>query len=102
MADESIFEKIEKIKMPIRIAIFFGTLVLFGGLFAYFVYFPKTTEIDETKNEIADLNRKLTRAKIKAKDRKKLLATKANVDVQFREALRLLPDKKSVFVENAQ
>lgn len=96
MEGESLFEKIEKIKMPIRLAIFFGTLVLFAGLFGYLVYFPKTAEIDKTKNEIADLKRKLTRAKIRSKDRKKLLATKAQVDVDLREALRLLPDKKEI------
>ena len=89
-------EKIEKIKMPIRILILVGTVVVLAGLFAYFVYLPKTEEISKTTQQIAGLKQKLDRAKIRAKQLKKFEAEMAQVDTQFREALKLLPNKKEI------
>ena len=42
MADESFFEKVEKIKMPIRILILVVTVIVLAGAFTWFVYLPKT------------------------------------------------------------
>lgn len=96
MESEDFFGKIEKIKLPIRIAILIVTLALLGGLFVYFVYLPKQAEITKTTNEIADVKAKLTRVKIKAKQLKKFEAEMAQVDTQFKEALKLLPNKKEI------
>ena len=63
-----IFEKVEKIKMPIRIVILIGTIVLLGGLFVWFYYLPQKAEIEKTEKQIASLNQELTRARIKAKN----------------------------------
>ena len=96
MAEASFLEKIEKIKMPIRVVILVGTVVLLAGLFAWFIYIPKTTEIAKTKKTITELTRKLNKAKIRAKEKKKFQADKALVDAQFQEALKLLPNKKEI------
>lgn len=96
MEAEIFFEKIEKIKMPIRVVILVGTVVLFVAVFAYFVYFPKTAEIKKTTQENDQLGRQLARAKIKSKDYKSLQKKKKEADQQLKEALRLLPNSKEI------
>lgn len=96
MAEEALFEKIEKIKIHFRVLIIVGTVVLLGGLFAYFVYIPKTEEIDKTNKRITRLNRRLNRAKMRSKKLPKLNAERALRDTQYEEALRLLPNKKEI------
>jgi len=92
----ALFEKVEKIKMPIRIAIFLGTLVLLAGLFVYFVYLPKSEEIATTREEIAKLQQKLNQAVVRARALKKFEVEYAEVDAQFQEALKLLPNTKEI------
>jgi type IV pilus assembly protein PilO len=96
MADEGLFEKIEKIKIHFRILILLGAVVLFGGLFAYFVHIPKTAEIEKTKKNITKLNKRLTRAIKRSKKLPKLNAEMALRDTQYEEALKLLPNKKEI------
>ena len=68
MADANFFEKIEKIKMPIRILILVGTIVVIGGLFVYLIYLPKTKAIEETAKELGQLNHNLNIAVMTAKN----------------------------------
>ncbi|MBW1801406.1 MAG: type 4a pilus biogenesis protein PilO [Deltaproteobacteria bacterium] len=96
MAAESFFEKVEKIKMPIRILILVGTVIVLAGAFTWAVYLPKTQDIAKTKKEIAGLKRKLNKAKIRAKKLKQFEAEFAQVDTQFKEALKLLPNTKEI------
>ncbi|MBW1911633.1 MAG: type 4a pilus biogenesis protein PilO [Deltaproteobacteria bacterium] len=96
MEKGSFFESVGKIKMPIRILILVGTVVLIGGLFIWFVYIPKSEEITKVKQGIASLQRKLDHAKIRAKHLKKFEEELALVDGQFQEALRLLPNEKEI------
>jgi type IV pilus assembly protein PilO len=91
-----VFEKIEKIKMPVRIVILAGTVVLLAGLFVWFFYIPKTEEIEKTRKEIAVLEQKLTKAKITARRLAQFEAEWAEVDTQFTEALKLLPNTKEI------
>jgi type IV pilus assembly protein PilO len=96
MKTGELFEKVEKIKMPIRIAIFLGTLVLLAGLFFYFIYLPKSEEIAKTQGDIVKLQQKLNQAIARAKDLKKFETEYAEVDAQFQEALNLLPNTKEI------
>lgn len=96
MKTGALFEKVEKIKMPIRIAIFLGTLVLLAGLFVYFVYLPYSEEIAKSRDEIAKLQQKLNQAVVRARALKKFEAEYAEVDAQFQEALKLLPNTKEI------
>ena len=60
MDTDALVDKIEKIKMPVRIAILAGTVVLLAGLFLYLVYLPKSEEISKTESSIQNLNQKMT------------------------------------------
>jgi type IV pilus assembly protein PilO len=91
-----VFEKIEKIKMPVRIVILAGTVVLLAGLFVWFFYIPKAEEIEKTRKEIAALEQKLTKARITARRLPQFEAEWAEVDTQFKEALKLLPNTKEI------
>jgi len=96
MEQASIYEKIEKIKMPYRLLIWVGTLVVLAGIFTWFVVVPKTDAIERLEKEVSKLQRQLTQAKFKAKNLQKFKAELEQVDAQFKEALKLLPDKKEI------
>jgi type IV pilus assembly protein PilO len=96
MKTGALFEKVEKIKMPVRWAIFAGTFVLLAGLFFYFVYLPYSEEIATTRQEIARLQLKLDQAKVRVRALKRFEEEYASVDAQFQEALKLLPNTKEI------
>ena len=96
MPKGAFFEKAEKLKMIHRILILTGTVVLLAGLFVWLVYYPKSKEISGLENEIAQLDQKINQAKIKARDLAKLEAQHAEVEAQFQEALKLLPNKREI------
>jgi type IV pilus assembly protein PilO len=96
MDTTAFFEQVEKIKMPVRIGIFIGTILILAGVFIYFLYLPKMEEINKTEKEIAQLEQKLNQAKVRAKERDALEQEYAQVDAQYKEALKLLPDSKEI------
>lgn len=96
MAEGSFFEKVEKIKMPIRILILVGTLVLLGGAFYFLVYQPKTDEIRRATDEVSDLKIRVMKAKRDSRRLPEVEAREVEVNVQFKQALKLLPDEKEV------
>lgn len=96
MAEAAFFEKVEKIKMPIRILILVGTLVLLIAAFVFLVYKPKTEQINQSRDEVAKLKMEIARVKIRAKNLKKVEAEEKLVNAQFAEALKLLPNKKEI------
>jgi type IV pilus assembly protein PilO len=96
MADPTFFEKIERIKTVHRILIFAGTIALLAGLFVWLVVWPKTTEIAQKRQEIQGLDQKIHQAKIRAKDLPKFEADLREVNAQFQEALRLLPNEREI------
>jgi type IV pilus assembly protein PilO len=96
MKKGSFTEKVEKIKMPYRIVILVGTIVFFLGLFVWFIYLPKSEEIGNTRQEIKRLEARLNQAKMKAMALKKFEEEFAEVEIQFAEALSLLPNTKEI------
>ncbi len=96
MEAEAFFNKIEAIKMPIRILIFVGTLVVVTGVFIWFAYIPQKETIDKTTESIENITRQINRAKIENQKLPERRAEKAEVDAQFEEALRLLPNTKEI------
>jgi len=82
--------------MPVRIAIFAGTMVFLIGLYIWLIYLPKTQEITATEQQIATLQQKLSRAIVRARAIKKFEAEFAEVDAHFQEALKLLPNTKEI------
>lgn len=96
MDTTALFEQVEKIKLPVRIAIFAGTIVLLAAVFIYFLYLPVADEIEKLERERSGLVQKLNRARIRAKNLRKFEQEFAQVDAQFQEALKLLPNKKEI------
>lgn len=96
METEAFFEKIERIKMPIRILIFAGTIGLLLGLFVALIYLPKRDAIAKTQEEISALEEKLSKAKVRSKNLDKFEAEKEKADAEFKEALKLLPETKEI------
>jgi len=82
--------------MAYRVLILAGTVVFLAGLFVWLVVLPKTSEIAKTKKEIAVLNQKLNQARVRARNLKKFEVEQAEVTAQFREALKLLPNKREI------
>jgi type IV pilus assembly protein PilO len=96
MESKDLFEKIEKLKMPYRLLILVGTVLLFGGLFVWLVVMPKMGEIDRTNKDIRKLTEQLNQAKIRAKNIAKFEAELKEVDAEFQEALALLPNRAEI------
>ncbi|MGD9032385.1 MAG: type 4a pilus biogenesis protein PilO [Desulfobacteraceae bacterium] len=96
MDTTALFEQIEKLKMAYRVLIFVGTIVLLTALFIYFFYMPKTEQIEKVDKQIATLKQRLNKARIRAKHLKKFEQEFAQVDAQFQEALKLLPNEKEI------
>jgi type IV pilus assembly protein PilO len=96
MKTGALFEKVEKIKMPIRIVIFAGTIVLLAGLFIWLVYLPYDEEITKSREAIAKLQQEINKAKARASNLKRFEVEYAEVDAQFQEALKLLPNTKEI------
>ena len=92
----SFIEKVEKIKMPIRIVILVGTIVLLAGAFIWFVYIPKTQEIQKAELSVQELSKRLADVKKKAQEIEKFEQKFAQVTAQFDEALKILPDSKEI------
>ena len=57
---------------------------------------PKTGEIKKTRKEIVTLKEKINQAKIRKRNIEKFELEKAEVDAQFQEALKLLPNKREI------
>jgi type IV pilus assembly protein PilO len=96
MEGQEIFEKIESIKMPVRISILAGAIVLLLAVFIALIYLPKTEKIKTVKSSIEELDKQLVLAQ---KQREKLAETqkeKEEKEAQFQAALKLLPDKKEI------
>jgi type IV pilus assembly protein PilO len=93
---ESLIERVEKIKMLYRIFVLIGTFLLLGSVFVFLVYLPKAEKISQTTKEIEGLQKQINKAKITIKDLAKLEKEEAQIDAQFNEALRLLPNEREI------
>lgn len=96
MEKKTFFEKIESIKMPVRISILAGTIIVMLGAFILLVYLPKTEEIASISNSNQELTGRLNRARIQRAKLPETRAEKEQVDLQFDEALKLLPNEKEI------
>jgi type IV pilus assembly protein PilO len=96
METKILFEKIEAIKMPVRIGILVGTLVLFAVLFTWLVYIPKSEQISASETVIEDLNDQLNRAKLQKQKLPKKREEMKEVDLLFAAALKQLPNDMEI------
>jgi type IV pilus assembly protein PilO len=96
MKKGAFLEKISKLKLIHQVLIFAGSVVLMAGLFVYFVYLPKTEEINRLNAQITGLRQQIDRAKRAAARLPELEKEEARLEAEFRDALRLLPNKKEI------
>lgn len=96
MAEISFLEKISKIKMVYRVLILAGTIFLLCGAFIFFVYSPKSKQIELIKRDIAALDVKINKAKETVKTLAKFEADFAQVEAEFQAALMLLPNEREI------
>jgi type IV pilus assembly protein PilO len=96
MRATSFFESVEKIKMIHRILIFVGIVLVLSAIFVFLAYIPMTGDIAQIRKEITGLEQKINRAKMRASNLGKFEEEETQVDAQFREALRLLPNKREI------
>jgi type IV pilus assembly protein PilO len=90
------FEKIAAIPRIHRIYIAVGTFLLLGGGFFYFIYMPKSVEIDKLRQSHNDLEIKVAKAKEDAKNLEKYRKEYKEAQVKFKVAVQLLPDRKEI------
>ncbi len=97
MAEQASFaEKLEKLKPAYKLLILVGTIVVVAAAFLFLVYFPKTEAIAKTEQDIKGLEQQINQARIKSKSLTKFRAEQAEVELQFKEALRLLPNEREI------
>ncbi len=96
MPEGGFVSKVEKLKMPYRLLIYFGSLIVLVGLFVWLVFVPTRKEIQKTRQQISQLDRKIAQAKIRARNLKKFEAELKEIDTEFQQALKLLPNKKEI------
>jgi type IV pilus assembly protein PilO len=96
MLPSALVETVERLKMPHRIAILAGTILLLAGAFIYFIYMPKTEEIERLTQDVQRLNNSIAQARIKAKSLAKFEEEYKTVSEQFQEALKLLPNEREI------
>ena len=90
------FEKIGELKRVYRIIICAGTFLLLGVVYFYLIYMPKSTTINELRDEFDGLQVRLTQARASAKELDIYQKKYKEAQGKFRLALQLLPDKKEI------
>ena len=93
---DSFFTKIEKLSKIQRILIFSGVFVLIIAIFIFLLYKPKLEKIAKLKKDLTSLEKKLVVAKKNAADLKKFQKKMQEAEVQFKTAMKALPEKEEI------
>ncbi|WP_022667263.1 type 4a pilus biogenesis protein PilO [Desulfospira joergensenii] len=91
-----LFTKIGKLTRLQRLLICVGTFVLIGGAYFYFIYLPRSEELDRVKQEYKAQSEKLKTYQIKAKALAKWEKKMEEVQGEFNIATKALPDKREL------
>lgn len=92
----SLFEKIEALTKPQRIAIYAGTLVLLIGLSVYFLIWPKHEEINKLQGQLAKVEKQLDEAKKNAAQLNEWRNKMQQKQAEFNQVMRALPEKEEI------
>ena len=93
---DSFFAKIEELSKVQRILIFSGVFIAIIAIFVFLLYKPKLQQISIQKNKLDKLEEKLEVAKKNAADLKKFQQKMQEAEVQFKTAMRALPEKEEI------
>jgi type IV pilus assembly protein PilO len=92
----SFFAKIESLSKVQRILIFVSVFVLIIVGFVFLLFKPKLADITKLKKELDGLEKKLVVAKKNAADLEKFQAMMEEAEVQFKAAMKALPEKEEI------
>jgi type IV pilus assembly protein PilO len=90
------FEKVAAIGRLQRILICVALFLILGGSFYMFFYKPKQEELNKLRDEYEILQTKLFTARAVAKDLEEFERKYEEAQMQFKLALRLLPEKQEI------
>lgn len=93
---EPFLEKVENLSRVQRILISSLFFILILAVFVYFFYWPKFKQIGSLTNKIADLEKKLAKAKRNAADLKKYQDQMKAAQAEFNLAMKKLPEKEEI------
>lgn len=79
-----------------RYAIFIGSIVIFIGIYFYFFYLPKSSEIGELSDKYKKLVKEASMVKKKANTLDMYKKKAEEASVQFQIAKKTLPEKKDI------
>jgi type IV pilus assembly protein PilO len=93
---DSFFAKIEQLSKIQRILIFSSVFIAIIAIFVFLLYKPKLAKISNLKNQLKTLEEKLVVAKKNAADLKEFQKKMQEAEVQFKMAMRQLPEKEEI------
>ena len=93
---DSFFAKIEKLSKIQRVLIFSGVFALIIVAFIFLLYKPKLEKISKLNKDLDSLQKKLKVAKKNAADLKTFQKRMEEAEVQFKTAMRALPEKEEI------
>ena len=93
---DSFFGKIERLSKIQRILIFSCVFVAIIAIFVFVLYKPKLEQISNLKGQLKTLEQKLVVAKKNAADLEKFQKKMAEAEVQFKAAMKALPEKEEI------
>ena len=92
----ALFERIGKLTRIQRLLICVGTFALIGGGYFYFIYLPKSEELNRVKQEYQAQSEKLKIFQSKARALPKWEKKMKEVEAEFNVATKALPDKREI------
>jgi len=90
------WEKLDKLKKPHKLGIFFGTILVLAAGFFFLFYQPLQNDITGLTEEIEKLETQILQHRKIAREMNKFKEQLDDVRLQFEFARRLLPDTKEV------
>jgi len=93
---DSFFAKIEQLSKVQRILIFSSVFIAIIAIFVFLLYKPKLAQISTLKKQLETLEQKLVVAKKNSADLKKFQKKMEEAEVQFKTAMRQLPEKEEI------
>ncbi len=93
---DSFFAKIENLSKVQRILIFVCVFLAIIAFFVFVLYKPKLEQISNLEKQLETLEQKLVVAKKNAADLEKFQKMMQEAEVQFKTAMRALPEKEEI------
>jgi type IV pilus assembly protein PilO len=93
---DAFFAKIENLSKVQRILIFSFVFIAIIAIFVFVLYKPKLEKISNLNKQLQALEQKLVVAKRNAADLKKFQTMMQEAEVQFKTAMRALPEKEEI------